>query len=303
MTTQLSMASRLMHVILRLTGLKRMFINETRIHAHIELARLRQMRPYQLPKMLWRCGVHEAHIAGMQVIILNPWHDTPSQTVVYVHGGAYVFEPSRGHWQMLAALVHQSGVRVVVPIYPRLPKCTVDDALPLLMEMLRHIQGQYGTMILAGDSAGGGLALALAIEMRTQQMTPAQAIVLLSPWLDVTMKNPEIPNYEEGDLVISAPGLRTLGQMWAGSRDVHHPWVSPLYADLNGLPPITIIAGGIELFMPDVRLFKAKVIAAGVLHEYHEFAGCMHAFMLLPTPEGRAARKIMIDLLKSDKEQ
>lgn len=296
MATKLSGAARLMHLILRLTGLKRMFVDETRLRAQIESVRQQQLMPYRLPKMRWQSTVHEAHIAGLQVITLEPKQASSSKSVVYLHGGAYLFAPSSGHWQMLDAIVTQSGVRIVVPIYPRLPQYTVDDAIPALLDLITQVQ-QHGGVVLAGDSAGGGLAVSLAVAMRERQMDPAQALILMSPWLDVSMDHPDIPQYEAGDLVISAPGLRKLGQMWAGERDAHDSWVSPLYADLTDLPPITMIVGGVELFVPDCRVFQAKATAAGVLHEYREFAGCMHAFMLLPTPEGQAARAMMIERL------
>ncbi|MFN5059161.1 MAG: alpha/beta hydrolase fold domain-containing protein [Chloroflexota bacterium] len=302
MAQPLSIAARLMHIILRLTGLKRMFMDDARLQHQIDMVRQRQIHPYVLPKMRWSCRVDEAHIAGIHVITLTPLDSAPRHTLVYFHGGAYLFEPSQGHWQMLDEMVVQSKVRIVVPIYPRVPQYIVDDAVPALIDVLRHIQTQYGAVILAGDSAGGGLAVSLANEMRVQQMPPAQALILMSPWLDVTMDNPEIPQYEAGDLVISAPGLKALGQMWAGNRDPHDAWVSPLFADLTGMPPITMIVGGVELFVPDCRRFRDKALNAGVLVEYREFDGCMHAFMLLPTPEGRAARKMVSDQLTKYKE-
>lgn len=296
MMTKLSGAARLMHLILRMTGLKRMFVDEARLRTQIESGRQQQLIPYQLPKMRWQSAVHETHMAGLQVVTLVPKQASSSKSVVYLHGGAYLFAPSSGHWQMLDAIATQSGVRIVVPVYPRLPQYTVDDAIPALLDVIHQVQ-QGGEVVLAGDSAGGGLAVALAVAMRERQMQPAQGLILMSPWLDVSMDHPDIPQYEAGDLVISAPGLRMLGQMWAGNRDVHDAWVSPLYADLTDLPPITMIVGGVELFVPDCRAFQAKATAAGVLHEYQEFDGCMHAFMLLPTPEGRAAQKMMIERL------
>lgn len=296
MTTKLSGAARLMHLVLRMTGLKRMFVDDARLRTQIEVVRQQQFTPYQLPKMRLQSVVHEEHMAGLQVITLVPAHDSPRTSVVYLHGGAYLFAPSSGHWQMLDAIAMQSGVRIVVPVYPRLPQFTVDDALPALLDVIHQVQ-ELGPVILAGDSAGGGLAVSVAAEMRERQMQPVQALILMSPWLDVSMDNPDIPQYEVGDLVISAPGLRMLGQMWAGNRSVHDAWVSPLYADLTDLPPITMIVGGVELFVPDCRAFRTKATAAGVLDEYREFDGCMHAFMLLPTPEGRAARKMMVERL------
>jgi acetyl esterase/lipase len=303
MTTKLSTAARLVHGMLRVTGLKHMFMDDARLDDQIDTAHQRQMHPYVMTKMRWRCAVHEERIAGVQVMMLTPFHQPATQTLVYLHGGAYLFEPSRGHWQVLDEVVSQSGARVVVPIYPRLPQYTVADAMPAMIEIVQHVTREYGTFMLAGDSAGGGLAVSLAVEMRERDMSLAQALILMSPWLDVTMEHPDIPDYEAGDLVISAPGLRRLGQMWAGRRDPHDAWVSPLYADLAGLPPVTMIVGGVELFVPDCRLFREKALAAGILAEYREFAGCMHAFMLLPTPEGRAALQIMINRLKSTKEE
>jgi epsilon-lactone hydrolase len=296
MTTKLSGAARLMHLVLRATGLKRMFVDEVRLRAQIESARQQQLTPYQLPKMRLQSVVHEEHIAGLQVITLEPKNASSSNLVVYLHGGAYLFAPSSGHWQMLDAIATQSSVRIMVPIYPRVPQYTVDDALPALLDVITQAQ-QGGEVVLAGDSAGGGLAVSLAIEMCERQMQPAQALILMSPWLDVSMDNSNIPQYEAGDLVISAPGLRMLGQMWAGNRGAHDAWVSPLYADLTDLPPMTMIVGGVELFVPDCRAFKTKAVAAGVVLDYREFAGCMHAFMLLPTPEGRAAQQVMIQRL------
>ena len=296
MTTKLSGAARLMHLVLRMTGLKRMFVDEARLRAQIESVRQQQLMPYQLPKMRLQSTVHEEHIAGLQVITLEPKQASSSNLVVYLHGGAYLFAPSSGHWQMLDAIAMQSGGRIVVPVYPRVPQYTVDDAIPALLDVIQQVQ-QRGPVVLAGDSAGGGLAVSLAVAMRERQMQPARGLILMSPWLDVSMDNPDIPQYEAGDWVISAPGLRMLGHMWAGNRSVHDAWVSPLYADLHDLPPITMIVGGVELFVPDCRTFKTKATAAGVLYDYREFDGCMHAFMLLPTPEGRAARVMMIERL------
>jgi len=148
-----------------------------------------------------------------------------------------------------------------------------------------------GPLVLCGDSAGGGLAVAQALR------GPNVALLLLiSPWLDITLADPAAAALEREDIMLGVEGMRLCGQAWAGSTDPRAPHLSPLFADLESLPPTHIFQGTRDLLLPDARTFAAKARASGVDVHLHEYPGGFHDFMGAPfLPEspdafGHAAR-------------
>jgi acetyl esterase/lipase len=225
--------------------------------------------------------------------------------VLYLHGGGYVNEMLRWHWYLLARLTRSVPARFVVPMYPVAPRGAAADVVPAVTDLLADLvtrarAGKAGAarVVLMGDSAGGGLALAAAQVARDRGAPQPDRIVLVSPWLDVTMTDPDQPALAVKDRILAVPGLAEAGRRWAGTLDPADPLASPLYGDLTGLTPLTVLCGTHDVLLPDSRRLAARATATGLEIDYHEAAGLPHGYPLFPIPEARAARTILAAALR-----
>jgi acetyl esterase/lipase len=146
-----------------------------------------------------------------------------------------------------------------------------------------------GGPVVMGDSAGGGLALAVAQQLRDAGGTPPDRLVLLSPWLDVTCSHPDQPALARLDRMLGIPGGRVLGRWYAGARAVDDPLASPLFGDLRGLPPIQVFSGTHDVLNPDARRLRDLAARAGATCDLREYPGMFHVWVLLSIPEAKRA--------------
>lgn len=241
-------------------------------------------------RMLRAASLTEHTVRGRRVIEITPAR--PSGTrLVYLHGGCYLYPIQSAHWGILASLVEQSGVSITLPLYGLAPDHTVDEAYELLDEL--HLPGVW----LAGDSAGGGLALGHAMRLRDAG-SPAKGVILISPWVDVTMENPAIAQLQKVDRMLATPGLIAAGHLWAGSHDRRDPLVSPLFGKLGGLPPVHVFQGGRDLIAADARLLAEGIHAAGGQAELEFVERAFHVYPGAPwMPEAKRALARMAELL------
>jgi epsilon-lactone hydrolase len=240
-----------------------------------------------------RCTIDRSVVEGFDVMTLHPRAVTADGThLVYLHGGAYVSELLGPHWAIIDALMRRTPVTVTVPMYGLAPQHTIDDAVVFLDAVTAKLAAaDPRRVVLAGDSAGGGLAVAYAQRQRDGGAGPdADAVVLFSPWVDVTMSNPEIAAIEPRDIMLTSAALRVCGTWWAGRHDTTNPLVSPLYGDLGGLPPITTFQGDHDLFLPDVRRMHDSISRAGGANSLTVAAGGFHVYVGATwTPEAATA--------------
>lgn len=148
-----------------------------------------------------------------------------------------------------------------------------------------------------GDSAGGGLALAFCQYLNEINLPQPTRLILLSPWLDVSMDTPFAPEIDKVDPNLQYDFLKIAGQNWAGEHDAHDYRVSPIYGKLTGLPPMTVYYGTHENLLPDARLFKEKCEQAGANLDYREYENMNHDFVVYPIPEAKQAQQENIELL------
>jgi len=178
-------------------------------------------------------------------------------------------------------------------MYPLAPKQSIEEGLAFLDALSAHLERQADNerLVYAGDSASGGLALSYAIRQRDNDVgRRAAALILFAPWVDVTMTNPGIPAMEPADIMLVAAGLRTCGKWWAGSRDPADPAVSPIHADLAGLPPVSIFQGDRDLFLPDVTLLDQRIRQTGGDSSLTVAKGGFHVYVGAPwVPEAKYA--------------
>jgi acetyl esterase/lipase len=219
-------------------------------------------------------------------------------TVLYLHGGGYVEQMVRWHWLLLARLAQDVPARMVVPVYPLAPRGVAAHVVPTAADLLEEFGGRSraagGRLVLMGDSAGGGLALASAQVARDRGQAQPDRIVLISPWLDVTMTHPDQPAIARTDGMLRLDGLAEAGRHYAGTLDPADPRVSPLNGTLAGLAPLTTLCGTHDVLLPDSRRLAARAAEAGLEIDYHEAPGLPHCYPLAPIPEAAAARAILV---------
>lgn len=225
--------------------------------------------------------------------------DAPTRTVVYVHGGAYVRGTASWHWKFVSRLADELGARAVLPAYPVAPEFTVEDSFE---EMVALVQEAIATspdgVVLAGDSAGGGYALALAQAVRDRGGAQPSQLVLIAPWVDLTGSAPGTREAASRDPWLSFEHLSIYAGFWAGSEEpeaLADPRVSPGLAVLAGLPPTLMLCGTRDLLQPGCDALFDRADAADWSVEYVVAPGLMHVYPLLPIPEARAAYEQIVE--------
>lgn len=295
----LSPAARLLPLFLRVTRANRAFISAEGARERIAARALRP-RSFGPPRRLRSdVAVTVAHDTGWPVYTLSPRDATPSGAVVYVHGGGWVHEIALQHWQLAARIAVEAGTTVVLPIYPLVPFGTSAAVVAGVAELVRQAHRTHGSVCLAGDSAGGQIALSAALSLHDTDDLVLPRTVLISPALDLSLRNPAIDRVLPSDPWLGRHGSQVLIDHWRGDRSVDDPIVSPLAGEFGGLGPFTVFTGTRDILNPDTRLLRAKAEAAGVAVDWHEQPGLLHVYPLVPGREGATARRIIVDTLRS----
>ena len=226
---------------------------------------------------------------------LRPRGAHPTRVLLYLHGGGYVLGSLNTHRSLVGSLAQRSGLNVLTINYRKAPDhpfpAALDDARRAYRWLLR--QGhQPHDIVVAGDSAGGGLALALLLALREAGEALPAGGVGLSPWTDLHLPVATLRRIsrEEG-LLLEALQMRTWGGLYAHKTALSHPLLSPAQADLRGLPPLLIQVSTAEVLYDDVVRFTAKARAAGVAVTLQPFEGLVHWWHLFWrfVPEARQA--------------
>ena len=281
--------------LLRWLRVKRPFLSSQNAERYLHHHAKRQNDPLRIPKLT--STLTSIINQGYSVVTLMPQGVDPKGTIVLLHGGAYVRRPLTDHWRFADALVNGSGWKVILPIYPKAPHATVETAMSWVDNIMDDVLDQPGPVVLMGDSAGGGLALALVIQRLQQMKTLPQQLILLSPWLDIALRNPALAAFEQRDPILAREGLRTIGQQWSGTVSLDDPRVTPLKGLMKGLPPLIISVGTEEIFYPDVIELSHRAKALGIQTELRVGQGLFHCYPIFPIPEAQPEIEAIIQRL------
>ena len=233
------------------------------------------------------------------MFLLSRHEGRNNKVLLFFHGGAYNIGPLMPQWVRMRDLVEKYHCTVALLDYPKSPDYQCDKTMEVCMEAYDRLSMAFGkdNISLIGDSAGGGLALALSMLRKARGKSLPQHLILISPWLDVSMSHKEIPDFEPLDLSLDPVGLKVQGKYYAGEVDLKDPIVSPVFGDMTGQPPMDIFVGTHELFYPDCRDFCKKYSKQGVtIHAYDEM---QHDWVMMPTPEGDQAIDEIVEILKT----
>jgi epsilon-lactone hydrolase len=205
------------------------------------------------------------------------------KAIFYTHGGGYVTGNCVDHRMHVAKFVQSAGIGALLYDYRLAPEHPFPAAMEDTLTAYRWLLEQGVApprIVIVGESAGGGLCLASLLAIRDQKLPLPAAGVALSPWTDLKCSGDSYRRNARRD--ISTLGSWDVwGSYYVGSDSPENPWISPLYGDLHGLPPILIEVGDQEILLDDATRFADKARAAGVEVDLRIWEGMVHCFPLL----------------------
>ncbi|MEL6583026.1 MAG: alpha/beta hydrolase [Pseudomonadota bacterium] len=220
---------------------------------------------------------------ALQQILLSPPGASDTRVVLFLHGGGYVRGSADTHKHLAAALAQRIGARAVVPDYRLAPEnpfpAAVDDALAAYRALIDTDQ-RPAEIILAGDSSGGGLALALLHVICTENLPKPAYVVAFSPWVDMTMRAKSITRNAERDALVPASRMAEVIEMVLAGADPKDPRASPLFGAFTGAPPVLIQASRAEVLEDDAQHMADALTAQGVPVELRYWQETPHVWQI-----------------------
>jgi monoterpene epsilon-lactone hydrolase len=222
----------------------------------------------------------------------------PNRRMLYVHGGGYVFMSAATHRNLTSRISQAAGIAVLSLDYRLAPEhpfpAAVEDSVAALAWMGHN--GPAGASdasatFVAGDSAGGGLALATLLKTRDDGGRQADAAVTLSTFADMTLAGASMDTQKDNDVMVTRDVLDRMIRETLPNGELRDPLISPIFGDLAGLPPLYMLVGGAEVLLDDTTRFAGLARAAGVVVSVDVYPGLMHIFPLFAArlPEGQEA--------------
>lgn len=260
----------------------------------------RKKQKYDLPLFVKiRDDVDEIYSKGMKLFYMNVESQSDS-IIIYLHGGAYVEEMLPLHWLMLDKIAAKVDSTIIIPDYPLAPFSDFRDCYRKMLSFYKKVIEYYPDrkIILMGDSAGAGLSAGLAMYFTKKELRVPDQLILLSPWIDLTMSNPEMKKYKKKDVSLHYDELCVYASHWANGTDLNDYRLSPLYGDVSGLNDVNIFVGTAEMFYPDIMLFKEKLDRNKIRYKVIIAEDMPHVYPAYPTPEADEAIEIMCRIIK-----
>lgn len=233
-------------------------------------------------------------LGNMKYYVLNEKSQS-KKTVIYLHGGAYVSQILSFHWKFISKLAEATGYRVVVPVYPLIPYGNYKTAYRALTELYKKFIKD--DVIMMGDSAGGALCLGLYLYWHKLEYCLPYRTVVFSPWVDISLQNPEIENLRKKDPFLNIPRLKVCAEYWADGTDQSDFRLSPLFGDVSSLRNVTVFTGTDEILYSDLMDFHSLIeLNPGCKLIVGE--GMNHVYPLFPIPEARKAFKQVLEAIQ-----
>jgi acetyl esterase/lipase len=272
---------------------------------HHGAALAQRKRPGLMPPMLLRkIRLSHERLGGVAVDVHTPTtFKAGDPTLLYMHGGGYVTCSPSSHRHLLATLASLVPARVVAPAYRLAPEhpfpAALDDVCAVYAALLSSGMDP-SQLFLGGDSAGGGLAVGAQLRMRDGALPIARGLILMSPWIDLSLGYEALLPHAQHDFLTPKMLIDT-ALKYAGKERLDHPLISPVHADLKGLPPMLVLTGAWELFYEQNCRFVARAQEAGVDVHHQIEPGMLHAYPAFSAllPQARAALRYVAQYVRT----
>ncbi|MBQ2659232.1 MAG: alpha/beta hydrolase [Erysipelotrichaceae bacterium] len=239
--------------------------------------------------------------SDMQLFYMNVESES-DRLIIYLHGGAYVEEMLPFHWLMLDKITSKVDSTFIIPDYPLAPYADYRECYEKMRIFYEKVLKYYPEkkIIFMGDSAGAGMALGLNMYFHKLGLKTADKLILLSPWVDLIMDNPEIKDYLKLDPTLKYDELKVDAAYWANGDDLHDYRLSPIYGDMEGLKDVTLFTGTHEFFYPDIVKLSKILVDKGVRTRLYVGEGLNHVYPAFPIPEADQAIQTICDIIKEE---
>ena len=293
--------SFMMNSMLKIARMIVPFNNMERLDKYLKKVEKKSDYAYKIPNgMRLNGSINKVINADMPVYILNPRHFRSKKKVIYFHGGGYVLDMAKQHWQMLDKIGKLSGASILIPIYPLAPANNFEVCFERIISFYDELTKCMDSkdLIFMGDSAGAGLALGFAEYLRELGKDMPSQIIMISPWLDLSMENTDMKSVQLKDNMLGIDELKKCGRLWAGDVSSRDYRVSPMFGNLDGLPKMSVFTGTDDILNCDAREFKRVCEKKGIDINYFEYENMPHVFPLFPSKDSKEVlKKIGTELL------
>ncbi|SPL68933.1 alpha/beta hydrolase [Acinetobacter stercoris] len=268
---------------------------------------------FNLPPMLLRSAIEQMtkvfpqprqvqlrslRLAGIQAEEIKP-QSKSTQMIFHIHGGAFFVGSIKTHRAFLSEIAERTQMQVLHINYPLSPEARYPDALDAIYDVYSTLlnQGiQPKDIILSGDSCGANLALALCLRLKQEQLEMPSGLMLLCPFLDLTLTSESLRYNQKLDALLSVEALEAgIAYYVPKNLDKSDPLISPIFGDFEGLPPTLVQIGSKEILLDDAKRFTEKAKAADVDVRFKLYTGMWHNFQMF-SPWFEEAKKALADI-------
>lgn len=230
------------------------------------------------------CDIETKEFMSRKIFIIKPKTEQLSKKVIlYFHGGAYVAEATTLHWDFLEKLANDTKSTIVMPDYPLTPKYTYKDVFNMVEPLYKEIISKVDVknLVMMGDSAGGGITLALAEKISQNNIQLPSKTILISPWLDVTLTNEKIKEVQKNDKDLNKEKLLIAGISYARDEEgTKSHLVKPINGPISKLKNVIIYTGTYDILNPDTHLLQEKAKKEGIDIQIKEYEQAPHIWII-----------------------
>ena len=240
-------------------------------------------------------------IKKSKVTEIFPKGESSENVIIYCHGGASVYGPTDLHWNSIAQIVRQTNIKVFLVDYPKAPEHKIIEINENIDAVYDDFLTKYSSknIILLGDSMGATLLILLVQRLIKNSISLPKSIILLSPVLDASMKNPEIENIDKLDIMLSRKGVLSAKTMCAGNISLQSEEISPIYGNFKNFVTTYLFTATYDIMYPDTEIFIQKLRAENIPIHVYEGEGMPHIWAFLPImSEAKKALNQIINILK-----
>ena len=285
-----SFSSRLVTFVLRTTRIyKKRFSGGDYLSTNLQKLRAEVSEP--AAKWRTKLDIRREVFEGRAVWHIGPKAGASTIRVLYFHGGGYVYQAASVHWDTLCHMALNHGTSFIAPLYPLAPETKIDAISTFALSLYRDLLTRHdpADIVIAGDSAGGGLTVTTVMLAREAGLPLPVRTILICPWLDTDASDPEQLEIDKRDPILSVAGLRSIGDVLTPDAPFDQALMDPIRNDFSEYPATLMFGGGDDILVTNARALKAKQPAI----DYREAASMMHVWPIFSFPESRAAQSQM----------
>ena len=224
------------------------------------------------------------------------------KVIIYLHGGAYIVGSIKSGRALSLKFSQISSARILVVEYRLAPEnpfpAGLDDTISVYKWLIDSENIKPKNIIIAGSSAGGGLTMSALIKLRDEGLPLPAAGIIISPWADLTCQSKSFMGKADVEPWLTPNALREAADFYLGVNDPRNPYISTIFADFKGLPPLFIQVGGLEMLWDDSQCLAENAKKAGIDFELDIWDDLFHVFVAFPSPESRQATEKIKKFIK-----